>query len=88
MLGQISKHYPQATIYFISHVKIGTDFFPAINQSGYRQADYEKATSAWEEYLSTSDEVYKLSRDNKQAEAAKIMIGSAYEKLYVICKNN
>ncbi|MEJ1320930.1 SGNH/GDSL hydrolase family protein [Latilactobacillus sakei] len=26
MLGQISKHYPQATIYFISHVKIGTDF--------------------------------------------------------------
>lgn len=43
------------------------------------KADYEKATSAWEEYLSTSDEVYKLSRDNKQAEAAKIMIGSAYE---------
>lgn len=43
------------------------------------KTDYEKATSAWEEYLSTSDEVYKLSRDNKQAEAAKIMIGSAYE---------
>lgn len=43
------------------------------------KADYEKATSAWEEYLSASDEVYKLSRDNKQAEAAKIMIGSAYE---------
>ena len=43
------------------------------------KADYEKATSAWEEYLSTSDEVYKLSRDNKQAEAARIMIGSAYE---------
>lgn len=43
------------------------------------KADYEKATSSWEEYLSTSDEVYKLSRDNKQAEAAKIMIGSAYE---------
>lgn len=43
------------------------------------KADYEKTTSAWEEYLSTSDEVYKLSRDNKQAEAAKIMIGSAYE---------
>ena len=43
------------------------------------KADYEKATSAWEEYLSTSDEIYKLSRDNKQAEAAKIMIGSAYE---------
>lgn len=43
------------------------------------KADYEKATSAWEEYLSASDEIYKLSRDNKQAEAAKIMIGSAYE---------
>lgn len=43
------------------------------------KADYEKASSAWEEYLSTSDEIYKLSRDNKQAEAAKIMIGSAYE---------
>ncbi len=43
------------------------------------KADYEKATSAWEEYRSASDEIYKLSRDNKQAEAAKIMIGSAYE---------
>ena len=43
------------------------------------KADYEKASSAWEEYLSASDEIYKLSRDNKQAEAAKIMIGSAYE---------
>ena len=43
MLGQISKHYPQATVYFISHVQIGTDFFPAINQSGYRQIDYENA---------------------------------------------
>lgn len=43
------------------------------------KADYEKASSAWEKYLSASDEIYKLSRDNKQAEAAKIMIGSAYE---------
>lgn len=43
------------------------------------KADYEKAASAWEEYRSNSDEIYKLSRDNKQAEAAKIMIGSAYE---------
>ena len=38
-----------------------------------------KKAQQGEEYLSTSDEVYKLSRDNKQAEAAKIMIGSAYE---------
>ena len=43
------------------------------------KADYENATSAWEKYRSASDEIYKLSRDNKQAEAAKIMIGSAYE---------
>ena len=50
------------------------------------KADYEKATSAWEEYLSTSDEVYKLSRDNKQAEAAKIMIGSAYESYMSFAK--
>lgn len=43
------------------------------------KTDYEKASSAWEEYRSASDEIYKLSRDNKQAEAAKLMIGSAYE---------
>ena len=43
------------------------------------KADYEKASSAWEDYRSASDKIYKLSRDNKQADAAKIMIGSAYE---------
>lgn len=43
------------------------------------KADYEKASSAWEEYLSASDEIYTLSRNNKQAEAAKLMTGSAYE---------
>lgn len=43
------------------------------------KADYEKACSAWEEYRSSSDEIYTLSRNNKQAEAAKLMIGSAYE---------
>ena len=58
--------------------KLG-EIINSIKKAQQGKADYEKATSAWEEYLSTSDEVYKLSRDNKQAEAAKIMIGSAYE---------
>lgn len=65
-----------------SQIKDATAKLGEINSNKKAQqgkADYEKATSAWEEYLSTSDEVYKLSRDNKQAEAAKIMIGSAYE---------
>lgn len=66
-----------------SQIKDATAKLEAIINSNKKaqqgKADYEKATSAWEEYLSTSDEVYKLSRDNKQAEAAKIMIGSAYE---------
>ncbi len=43
------------------------------------KADYEKASSAWEKYLSASDEIYTLSRNNKQAEAAKLMTGSVYE---------
>ena len=43
------------------------------------KADYEKASSAWEEYRSASDEIYTLSRNNKQAEAAKLMTGSVYE---------
>lgn len=43
------------------------------------KADYEKAISAWENYRSASENIYKLSRDNKQAEAAKLMTGSVYE---------
>lgn len=43
------------------------------------KADYEKAISAWEDYRSASENIYKLSRDNKQAEAAKLMTGSVYE---------
>ena len=43
------------------------------------KADYEKASSAWEEYRSASEEIYKLSRSNKQADAAKLMTGSVYE---------
>lgn len=43
LLGQITKRYPQATVYFISHVHIGTDFFSTVNQGGYQQQDYEQA---------------------------------------------
>ena len=43
------------------------------------KADYEKASAAWEDYRSASDNIYKLSRDGKQAEAAKLMTGSVYE---------
>ena len=43
------------------------------------KADYEKASSAWEDYRSASDKIYKLSREGKQADAANLMIGSMYE---------
>lgn len=43
------------------------------------KADYEKASSAWEDYRSASDKIYKLSREGKQADAANLMIGSLYE---------
>ena len=36
------------------------------------KADYEKASSAWEDYRSASDKIYKLSREGKQADAANI----------------
>ena len=41
--------------------------------------DYEAASSSWEEYRNASDEVLQLSRDNRQQEAAKLMIGEMYE---------
>lgn len=41
--------------------------------------DYEAASSAWEGYRANSDEILQLSRDNKQQEAAKLMIGEVYE---------
>lgn len=43
------------------------------------KADYEKANAAWDDYRSASDNIYKLSRDGKQAEAAKLMTGSVYQ---------
>lgn len=43
LLGSITQRYPQTMVYFISHVAIGTAFFPAVNQEGYQQQDYEAA---------------------------------------------
>ena len=54
--------------------------------------DYEVANAAWEEYRAASDEILKLSREGKQQEAAKLMIGEVYEeykafaeKLTILC---
>ena len=44
------------------------------------QADYEAASAGWEEYRAASDEVLQLSREGKQQEAAKLMIGEVYEE--------
>ena len=44
------------------------------------QDDYEVANAAWEEYRAASDEILKLSREGKQQEAAKLMIGEVYEE--------
>lgn len=44
------------------------------------QADYEKASAAWEDYTSFSEEIIRLSTAGKQAEASAIMTGKAYEK--------
>ena len=44
------------------------------------QDDYEVANAAWEEYRAASDEILQLSRENKQQEAARLMIGEGYEE--------
>ena len=43
------------------------------------QADYETASTGWEEYRAASDEILQLSREGKQQEAAKLMTGEVYE---------
>ena len=43
------------------------------------QADYEAASTGWEEYRAASDEILQLSREGKQQEAAKLMTGEVYE---------
>ena len=42
--------------------------------------DYDVANAAWEKYRAASDEILKLSRENKQQEAAKLMTGEVYEE--------
>ena len=44
------------------------------------QADYEAASTGWEKYRAASDEILQLSREGKQQEAAKLMIGEVYEE--------
>ena len=44
------------------------------------QADYEAASTAWEKYRAASDEILQLSRENKQQDAARLMIGEGYEE--------
>ena len=44
------------------------------------QADYEAAITGWEKYRAASDEILQLSREGKQQEAAKLMLGEAYEE--------
>ena len=44
------------------------------------QADYEAASKGWEKYKAASDEILQLSREGKQQEAAKLMIGEVYEE--------
>ena len=50
------------------------------------QADYKAASAGWEEYRAASDEILQLSREGKQQEAAKLMIGEVYEEYTVFAK--
>ncbi len=43
------------------------------------RADYDEASSAWDTYKETSEEILQLSRNGEKAEAAKLMTGSVYE---------
>ena len=50
------------------------------------QADYEAANTGWEKYRAASDEILQLSREGKQQEAAKLMIGEVYEEYKVFAE--
>ena len=50
------------------------------------QADYEAASAGWEEYRAASDEILQLSREGKQQEAAKLMVGEVYEEYKVFAE--
>ena len=47
------------------------------------QADYEAASKGWEKYRAASDEILQLSREGKQREASRLMIGEVYEEYKV-----
>ena len=42
--------------------------------------DYDAANAAWEKYRGASDEILQLSREGKQQESSKLMIGEVYEE--------
>ena len=44
------------------------------------KTDYEAASKGWKKYRAASDEILQLSREGKQQEAAKLMIGEVYEE--------
>ena len=50
------------------------------------QAGYEAANTGWEKYRAASDEILQLSREGKQQEAAKLMIGEVYEEYKVFAE--
>lgn len=50
------------------------------------QADYKAASAGWEVYRAASDEILQLSREGKQQEAAKLMIGEVYEEYKVFAE--
>ena len=50
------------------------------------QADYKAASAGWEVYRAASDEILQLSREGKQQEAAKLMIGEVYEEYTVFAE--
>ncbi len=48
---------------------------------------FEKARSAWQQYLSDTNEVLTLSRQNKIEEAEEIMLGKGYEEFVTFQDN-
>ena len=65
----------------IKDTSVNLDAIIAANSDAQKgQADYEAASTGWEKYRAASDEILKLSREGKQQEAAKLMIGEVYEE--------
>ena len=65
----------------IKDTSVNLDAIIAANSDAQKgQADYEAASKGWEKYKAASDEILQLSREGKQQEAAKLMIGEVYEE--------